>query len=103
MELVDIFKQNEILRIENGLTRALIEGDVVPVSAVESHVFNNDNVIIQKISLVNGDTRTSAFKGYSVTWNVDTFVPTLNVTALLVTDPDGTEHWEKELTQEAEV
>jgi hypothetical protein len=80
-----------------SIVRALIDGKAVPVSETETHVFNSDGIIIQKISVIDG-ARTSAFSGHSLVWIGAE--ATFDTTAILDYDLEGNQVWVRELTQE---
>jgi len=83
--------------ISMSLVRALIDGRTEAKSGTETLVFNNDDVVIQKISIVGG-ARGSEFKGHILSWTGNS--ATLDTTAVMSHDNEGNQVWVRELTQE---
>jgi hypothetical protein len=99
-KLADIQNRLKIMEIKNQLLRDMIDGRTESIDENTIFVYNKDDVIIQKLSVVNG-IRTPQFDDVIIDY-VDG-EPELAITATLAQDDQGNDYWIKELTQEGDV
>jgi hypothetical protein len=99
-KLKDLENRIKIMEIKNQLLRDMIDGRTETVDDDTILVYNKDDVIIQKLSVVDG-VRTPQFKTVVIDY-VDG-EPELAITATLAQDDEGNDYWIKELTQEGDI
>ncbi len=86
--------------LELSLNRALLAGKVVSVSDTEAHIFIQDDLLVQKLTISEGN-RTPSMQDplFSVIGEKVSF----NITAVLGHDNEGNQVWTRKLTQEKEL
>jgi hypothetical protein len=96
----DLTNRVKVMEIKNQLLRDMIDGRTESIDENTIFVYNKDDVIIQKLSVING-IRTPQFDDVIIDY-VDG-EPELAITATLAQDDQGNDYWIKELTQEGDV